>query len=91
VYLEAQDKYVNIHTKENQKYLTDLTLIILEEKLPGTFIRVQKSFIINKEKIKEIYKHFNSRYVIIMNDKANTRITTGLTYYDFIRQDLDLK
>ncbi len=90
LYLEAQDKYVNIHTTENQKYLTDLTLTTLEEKLPDTFMRVQKSFIINKEKMKEIHKHFNSRYVIIMNDKANTRITTGLTYYDFIRQHLGL-
>ncbi len=91
LYLEAQDKYVNIHTTENQKYLTDSTLTTLEEKLPDTFMRVQKSFIINKEKVKEIHKHFNSRYVIIMNDKANTRITTGLTYYDSIRQGFDLR
>jgi two-component system LytT family response regulator len=90
LYMEAQDKYVHVHTTENQKYLTDLTLTALEEKLPDFFMRVQKSFIINKGKMKEIHKHFNSRYVIIMNDKANTRITTGLTYYNSIRQHLGL-
>lgn len=45
--------------EDGQKYLTDQTLTALQEKLPEPFLRFQKSFIINKHKIKEVHKHFN--------------------------------
>ena len=89
-HLEASDKYVELYTVEGKKYLVDHTLTSLVEKLPGTFLRVQKSYIINKERIKEIHKHFNGRFIIIMEDKPQTRITTGLTYYESIREAFGL-
>lgn len=84
-YLEAQDKYVFVHTVDGQKHLTDQTLNLLEEKLPGHFFRIQKSYIINKDRIKEMHKHFNGRYLFIMEDKAMSRLTSGRTYYDEIK------
>lgn len=84
-YLEAQDKYVYIHLADGQKHLTDQTLTMLEEKLPAQFFRVQKSFIINKDKIKEMHKHFNGRFLFVMDDKDSTRISSGRTYQDEIR------
>ena len=60
-YLEAQDKYVFIYTIDGQKFLTDQSLTVLEEKLPAQFYRIQKSYIINKDKIREMHRHFNSR------------------------------
>jgi two-component system, LytTR family, response regulator len=89
-HFEAQDKYVFIFTQEGQKHLTDQTLTTLAEKLPDQFLRVQKSYIINKEKIKEIHKHFNGRFVITMDDKTRTQITTGLTFNEPIRNTLDI-
>jgi two-component system, LytTR family, response regulator len=89
-YFEANDKYVFIYTKEGQKHLTDHTLSHLADSLPEQFLRVQKSFIINKELIREIHKHFNGRYIITLDDKAHTQVTTGLTYYDNIRKELSL-
>src|SRR5436190_9623422 len=53
-YLEAEDKYVFVYTLDGQKYLTDQSLIALSEKLPRQFYRIQKSYIINKERIKEM-------------------------------------
>jgi two-component system LytT family response regulator len=79
-YLEADDKYVKIFSVDGNKYLTDLTLTALEEKLPDNFLRVKKSFIINKKKIKEMHKHFNGRYVLVIGDKNNSRIITGSTF-----------
>ncbi|MBS1610259.1 MAG: response regulator [Bacteroidetes bacterium] len=90
VYMEAQDKYVYIYNTENQKYLTDQSLTALSEKLPAGFFRIQKSYIINKEKIKEMHKHLNGRYLFIMDDKSLTRITSGRTYHDEIKEEFGL-
>ena len=89
-FLEAEDKYVFIHSTDGQKFLTDQSLSSLIEKLPVTFYRIQKSYIINKEKIREMHRHFNSRYLFIMDDKNSTRLTSGRTYQDAIRSEFGL-
>lgn len=89
-YLEAQDKYVYIHTTDGQKHLTDQSLTALEEKLPAQFYRVQKSFIINKDKIREMHRHFNGRFLFTMDDRDSTRITSGRTYNEGIRTEFGL-
>jgi DNA-binding LytR/AlgR family response regulator len=54
IYVEAKMNYVMLHT-ESQKYMVYLTIGHLEEQLPaGLFIKVHKSYIINKEKVKRI-------------------------------------
>ncbi|MBO9657540.1 MAG: response regulator transcription factor [Chitinophagaceae bacterium] len=90
VYLESQDKYVYIYTTDGHKHLTDQTLSALEEKLPEQFFRVQKSFLINKDRIKEMHRHFNGRYLFVMDDKAGARITSGRTYYEIIKAEFGL-
>jgi two-component system LytT family response regulator len=89
-YLEAEDKYVYIFTVDGNKYITDQSLATLVEKLPAQFYRIQKSYIINKEKIKEMHRHFNGRYLFVMDDKQGTRLTSGRTYYDTIKADFGL-
>jgi two-component system, LytTR family, response regulator len=89
-FLEAQDKYVFVFTADGQKYLTDQSLTTLSEKLPSQFYRIQKSYIINKDKIREMHRHFNSRYLFIMDDKAATRLTSGRTFHDSIREEFGL-
>lgn len=89
-YLQAEDKYVYIYTLDGQKFLTDQTLTALEEKLPSQFFRIQKSYIINKEKIKEMHRHFNGRYLFIMDDKSSNRLTSGRTYNDLIKSMFSL-
>ena len=89
-YLEAQDKYVFVFTVDGQKHLTDQTLSALEEKLPSHFFRIQKSYIINKEKIKEMHKHFNGRFLFVMDDKSSNRLTSGRTFSDHIKEEFGL-
>lgn len=89
-YLEAEDKYVHVYTLDGQKYLTDQSLTALSEKLPAQFYRIQKSYIINKEKVKEMHRHYNGRYLFIMEDKAGTRLTSGRTYHEEIRTEFGL-
>ncbi|MEO6684370.1 MAG: response regulator, partial [Dyadobacter sp.] len=54
-FFEAKDKYVFIHTADGEK-LVDYPLGYLQERLPDQFLRVHRSFIINKLKIREIHK-----------------------------------
>lgn len=89
-FLEARDKYVSIHTIDGKKMLTDQSLAALEEKLPDEFYRIQKSYIINKDRIKEMHRHFNSRYLFTMDDKDQTKITSGRTYHDQIKAEFGL-
>lgn len=90
VYLEAQDKYVYIYTTDGQKHLTDQTLTALAGKLPSRFFRIQKSYLINKDRIKEMHRHFNGRYLFIMDDKTSSRLTSGRTYYEDIKAEFGL-
>lgn len=89
-YLRAEDKYVYIHTVDGQKYLTDQTLAALMEKLPAAFYRIQKSYIINRDRIREMHRHFNGRYLFIMEDKDSSRLTSGRTYHDAIKEEFGL-
>jgi two-component system, LytTR family, response regulator len=89
-FFEAKEKYVAIHTQEGKEYLTEQSLTTLCEKLPDDFIRVQKSYIINKNHIAEIQKHVNNRLHITLLNKAKTTVLTGNTYIDAIRDALGL-
>jgi two-component system, LytTR family, response regulator len=89
-YIEAQDKYVCVFTMEGQKYLTDQSLTTLAEKLPPIFCRIHRSYIINKDKIREMHRHFSGRYLFIMDDKPATRLTSGRTYQDIFRSEFGL-
>jgi two-component system LytT family response regulator len=89
-YFEAEDKYVFLATTDGQKYLTTYTLTTLNEKLPDTFVRVSRSIMVNRHKIAEVHKHFDGKFLLAMNDKKNTKLTTGSTYGEAIRQLLDL-
>ena len=88
-YLQADEKYVNIVTKHAKSYILDSSLKKLEEKLPEYFIRVHKSYLINKNLLKEIRKHFNNRFVLIMDDYSQSKITSGRSYYQDIKAMLE--
>lgn len=89
-YLEAEDKYVFVHMIDGAKHLTDQSLSLLEEKLPPQFFRIQKSYIINKERIREMHKHFNGRFLFSMDDKQATQLNSGRTYHEAIKKEFGL-
>lgn len=89
-FFEAEDKYINFYNAEGKKFLTDQSLKILEEKLPLNFVRVSKSIILNRNFVNEIHKYFRSRMVFVMQDINKTKITSGSTYYDFIKRTFEL-
>ena len=89
-YFEAEDKYVFLATMDGQKFLTTYTLTTLNEKLPDTFVRVSRSVMVNRHKIAEIHRHFDGKFMLAMTDKKNTKLTSGSTYGEAVRQLLEL-
>jgi two-component system LytT family response regulator len=88
-HFEAEEKYVFLNTLDGQKYLLNYTLTSLEEKLPRHYLRISRAGIVNSHHIKEIQKHFNGKYVILMRDRKASQVTSGSTYTDVIRHLLD--
>ncbi|GAB2514333.1 LytR/AlgR family response regulator transcription factor [Spirosoma aerophilum] len=89
-YFEAEDKYVFLSTTDGQKYLTTYTLTTLDEKLPDTFVRISRSVMVNRQKIAEVHRHFDGKFLLAMSDKKGTKLTSGSTYTDTVRQLLEL-
>ena len=89
-YFEAEAKYVFLSTVDGQKYLTNYTLTTLNEKLPDTFVRISRSAMVNRHKIGEVHRHFDGKFVLAMTDKKGTKLTSGSTYGDAIRQLMEL-
>lgn len=87
-WFHAEDKYVFIHTYD-QEYLIDETLKNLEEYLdPKQFIRIHKSVIINSKKINRIKRVLNGQYVVQLNDSRRSKFDIGRTFLSHIRERL---
>jgi two-component system response regulator LytT len=71
-YTENEKTYVKLKDK---KYTTIYSLGELEEKT--SLIRVHRSFVINKDNIKEFYSLFNNTHKVVMNDADNTEISVS--------------
>ncbi|MFI2742149.1 LytR/AlgR family response regulator transcription factor [Zhouia sp. PK063] len=89
-YFKANDKYVSFYTKEGEEFITEQTLLKLEEELPDNFLRIQRSVIININAVKEVQTYFNSRYIITLEDKLSTKVTSGRNYNDIVKDWLSL-
>lgn len=90
VRMNAEDKYVFVHTVDGKKHLSDFTLSTLEEKLPEEFLRIHRSEIINTDHIKEIRKGFNGALVFVLGDPAETRVTSSRSNSESLRQRFEI-
>ena len=90
VFFEAEDKYVNFYNMEGTRFMSDQSLKTFTEKLPEYFIRVSKSVIINKNFISEIHRYFRGKFILIMDDAKKTKITSGSTYLETIKNTCGL-
>jgi two-component system, LytTR family, response regulator len=89
-YFEAEEKYVFLVATDGAKYLTNYTITTLEEKLPGSFVRVSRSVILNSTLLREAEKHFSGKYVLQLNDKNRSKITSGMSYIENVRKLLEM-
>ena len=90
VYFSADEKYVTLHTKEGKTHLCDMPLKSLEEKLGDKFLRIHRALLVNVSRIREIDKHFGSRFVVKMDDAVQTRLISGRNYCEQVRMLMEI-
>lgn len=90
VHIQAEDKYVFLHTVDGKKHLTDFTLSTLEDKLPEEFLRIHRGDIINTDYIKEIRKGFNGALIFVLNNLSETRVTSSRSNSEALRIRFDI-
>ena len=79
-WLEADDKYVHLHTGKNAKMVRQ-TLTAIETQLdPRKFVRVHRSALVNVDRVKELQPLFNGEHSLILED--GTRLTLSRKYKD---------
>jgi DNA-binding LytR/AlgR family response regulator len=76
-YIESMHEYIRIHRINDKPLMTLLSMKSIEEQLPSErFIRVHRSFIVNKERIKVIDRNrivFDNNTYIPVGDQYKTR------------------
>nr|WP_319569618.1 LytTR family DNA-binding domain-containing protein [uncultured Draconibacterium sp.] len=88
-YFEASDKYVDFYTCDGKRYMTEMSLKKLEERLESNFMRVQRGIIVNTNYVSEVRKYFRGKYILIIDDHSRTKIETGRSFGATVRQILE--
>ena len=84
-YSEDEKNYVKT---DKDTYYTSKTLYELLEKTQ--FFRCHRSYIVNLNRIKEVYSWFNGTYKLIIDDKENTEVPVSRSHVKEIKQILGI-
>ena len=89
LFFETENKQIWAHTSD-EMFETDYKLYELEEFLPGSFMRVSKSTIVNLNHIYSITKNITASSVIEFNN-CHKRVYVSRNYYKALIERLDEK
>jgi two-component system LytT family response regulator len=89
VYVEARDKYAEIHT-DRDTYLFDQTLNELETRLPPQmFVRIHRRCIVNVRFIRELHKYGNRTLRLVLSVPTETDILVSRRCADELMNRLE--
>jgi len=84
-YVEAMSEYLKVHLRTADKpVITLLSMKKMEDRLPGNFMRIHRSYIVNLDDIQEV----NKNRVIL---DADTYLPIGDVYRETFQRYLDTK
>jgi len=83
-FFEADNNYTIINGR-SENHLSTESISSLENKLPDNFLRIHRGIIINKDYVNNIQKYFNSRFIITLNNKKQSSLTSARSYNDAIK------
>ena len=86
-WVEADGDYVIVHTAQKQQRIRE-PISALEQRLPGQFVRISRSAIVNLSAVREVQRWFRGNYVVILRD--GTKVTTGARYRDRLAERIPL-
>jgi two-component system LytT family response regulator len=76
-YIEAAGNYARLHVG-TQEYVIRETMASLEVKLPqAQFVRIHRSVIVNRTRIKELRPWFTGEYVVMLNTGKELTLSRG--------------
>lgn len=78
IYIEASQRDIYIYTKD-RKYIMNEKISKIQEKLPETFIRCHRGYIVNTDKITEITSWFNHTYLLTL-ENSNEKVPVSRHY-----------
>lgn len=88
IFMEANDDYVNIHTKEG-KFLKNKTLTFYEKNLDASqFVRTHRSYIVKINEINKIEPYEKDAYQLIL--KNGSKIPVSRTGYPKLKSALGI-
>lgn len=71
VWIESDGNYVRLHVPQ-RSYLIRETLTGMEQKLDGDqFVRINRSIIVNIDRIKELRSHKKSDYMVVLDNNKS--------------------
>jgi two-component system LytT family response regulator len=83
-WIEAADNYVELHLDEKSHLLRE-TLNAIEARLaPDDFIRISRSVIVNRSRVRELQRLFYGGYAVVMQNGA--KLTLSRRYRDKLKQ-----
>jgi DNA-binding LytR/AlgR family response regulator len=80
LYIEGLKEYVIFHLKNEKRIITLRSIKSLEESLPDNFMRIHRSYIINKNEISTLYRN--------MVEIGKRKIDIGKTYKEKVMNEL---
>lgn len=80
IYIESDSEYVNYHLENGKKIMSNQSLGKLDSMLPNSFLRVHRSYIVNKEKVTGL----KNRELLLSNET----IPVSDSYYETVKKDL---
>ena len=72
-YVEGMSEYLKVHLENERPIIMLLSMKKMEERLPSSFVRIHRSYIVNMKKVKEVTKN-----LIVMD--ADTYLPIGDIY-----------
>lgn len=85
LYVESFGKEITIHSEKGE-YLSDLNLYEIQ-KLSPVFIRINKSTVVNKSKVKRIRPELNMKYGIYLKERW---LDVNRTYYYLFEEEMGI-
>jgi len=87
-YIESNQKKTWLYT-ENGQYSTIQTLRVLEQRLPNSFLRIHRSYIVNISFIQQLYRDVSSNLLIKLKTPHSPELTVSQTYVQTVRRILE--
>lgn len=89
LYARARGKHCLVRSC-GREYVCRLSLHELERRLPSQFLRVHRSYVVNLQRVAEVFPWFSGTFVLALEDGGKVRVPVGRKYAGTVRAALGI-